>query len=177
MRGRVLSAAAALALLLSGCGAGDGGGAGVASVAGTGNGTGGQSASAGPAQSEDPQAMALKYAQCMRENGIDMPDPEPGGKVTLKIGPGTQKEKMDQAQAACKQWAPSGQKGSGGDPKREETMRKAAQCMRDNGVEKFPDPDGNMVRINRDVAEDPDFKSAQEKCQKEMADAGMGGLG
>jgi hypothetical protein len=33
-----------------------------------------------------------------------------------------------------------------------------------------------MRRITGDVGQDPDFKSAQEKCQKEMAEAGMGGM-
>ncbi|MEZ7125939.1 hypothetical protein ACBR40_11420 [Nonomuraea sp. AD125B] len=174
MRGRARSALAAapvaFALLLTGCAAGGGGGSEVASVTGT------QAATSAP-PSADPQEKGIKFAQCMREHGIDMPDPEPGKGVTMRIGPGTPKEKVDQAAQACKQWAPGGQLKGGGDPKRAEALRKAAQCMRDNGVEKFPDPDGGMMRITRDVGEDPDFKTAQEKCQKEMAEAGMGGLG
>ncbi|MCK2212567.1 hypothetical protein MF672_001940 [Actinomadura sp. ATCC 31491] len=177
MRGRVLSALAAapvaVTLLLAGCGADDGGGADVASVAGT----GGQSASAAPKPSQDPQEKGIKFAQCMRENGIDMDDPEPGKGIMLKVGPDTPPEKLEKAQEACKEWAPSGQMQGGGDPKRAEALRKAAQCMRDNGVEKYPDPEGNAVRITGDVGQDPDFKAAQEKCQKEMAEAGMGALG
>ncbi|QYC44414.1 hypothetical protein Nocox_34240 [Nonomuraea coxensis DSM 45129] len=174
MRGRVRSALAAapvaFALLLTGCAAADGGGSGVASVTGARTG-------AGATPSADPQDKGIKYAQCMREHGIDMPDPEPGKGVTMRIGPGTPKEKVEQAEQECKQWAPAGRAEGGGDPKRAEALRKVAQCMRDNGVEKYPDPDGGMMRITRDVGEDPDFKSAQEKCQKEMGEAGMGGLG
>ncbi|MBN6058394.1 hypothetical protein JYK22_41120, partial [Nonomuraea sp. RK-328] len=175
MRGRALSALAAapvvFTLLLTGCGADDGGGADVASVSGTGT-----QAAASPKPSEDAQAKGLKFAQCMRENGIDMADPEPGKGIMLKVGPGTPPEKVEKAQEACKQWAPSGQRSGGGDPKRAEALLKVAQCMRDNGVEKYPDPEGGMMRITGDVAQDPDLKAAQEKCQKEMSEAGMGGM-
>ncbi|MEV0624610.1 hypothetical protein [Nonomuraea wenchangensis] len=174
MRGRVRSALTAapvaFALLLTGCAARDDGGSEVASVTGT-------QAATSASPSVDPQEKGIKYAQCMREHGIDMADPEPGKGVMLKIGPGTPREKVEQAQQACKEWAPIGRDQGGGDPKRAEALREVAQCMRDNGVEKYPDPEGGMMRITRDVGDDPDFKTAQEKCQKEMAEAGMGGLG
>ncbi|SEH03444.1 hypothetical protein SAMN05444920_1374 [Nonomuraea solani] len=172
MRGRVLIALAAVTLLLAGCGA-DEGGSDVASR--TGNGTGNQAASSAK-PSEDPREKMLKYAQCMRENGVDMPDPDPNqGGVMFKLDKDTSQETMQKAQEVCKQHQPSGQRADGGDPKRAEAMRKVAQCMRDNGVEDYPDPEGNTVRINGDVDQDPDFKAAQEKCQKEAAEAGMGG--
>jgi hypothetical protein len=37
-----------------------------------------------------------------------------------------------------------------------------ARCMRENGVEDFPDPDDNGVILY--YGEDPEFRSAQEKC-------------
>ncbi|MGN9838850.1 hypothetical protein ACTMTI_12080 [Nonomuraea sp. H19] len=175
MRGRVLStlAAAPLAftLLLTGCGAGDGGGSDVASVSGTGN----QAASSAK-PSEDPHERGLKFAQCMRENGVQVDDPEPGKGIMMKFDGSVPRETVEKAQAACKQYAPMGQKSGGGDPKRAEALRKVAQCMRDNGVESYPDPEGGMMRITGEVGNDPDFKSAQEKCQKQLAEAGMGGM-
>ncbi|MFI7706393.1 hypothetical protein [Nonomuraea sp. NPDC049480] len=171
MRGRVLTALAAATLLLAGCGAGDNG-SDVASV--TGNGTGNQP-SAGAKPSEDPHERNLKFAQCMRENGVQVDDPEPGKGIMMKFDKSMPRETVEKAQEACKQFAPSGQKAGGPDPKREEAIRKLAQCMRDNGVEAYPDPEGGMMRLTGEVANDPDFKSAQEKCQKEAAEAGMGG--
>ncbi|GAA1636486.1 hypothetical protein GCM10009733_037070 [Nonomuraea maheshkhaliensis] len=175
MRGRILGALVTapltLSLVLTGCGADGGAGADVASVSG---GATNQS-TAGAKPSEDPQEKALKFAQCMRENGIDVPDPDSSGRFTMRFDKNTPQEKVEAAQNACKQYAPSGQRKGGGDPKMAENLRKLAQCMRDNGVENYPDPEGGMMRITRDVGEDPDFKSAQEKCQKESAEAGMGG--
>ncbi|MEU6711645.1 hypothetical protein ABZ897_09205 [Nonomuraea sp. NPDC046802] len=173
MRGRVLSALVtapmAFTLLLTGCGSDGGGGSDVASV------TGGNQAAASAKPSVDPQERGLKFAQCMREHGVDVPDPEPGKGVMMKFDKNTPREKVEAAQEACKEFAPSGQMQGGGDPKRAEALRKVAQCMRDNGVEKYPDPEGNMVRITGDVGQDPDFESAQQKCQKELGEAGMGG--
>ena len=55
----------------------------------------------------DPQAQDafLKYARCMRENGIDMPDPDPskGGLIfRAEDGPGETPEKMEKADRACR---------------------------------------------------------------------------
>ena len=55
-----------------------------------------------------------------------------------------------------------------------------AQCMRDQGVEDFPDPQadengGITQRMDRDVASDPDFDGAQEACQDEFGGGPIGG--
>ncbi|MEV4579703.1 hypothetical protein AB0K16_41315 [Nonomuraea jabiensis] len=173
MRGPVLSAMAlALTLTLAACGSGDGGGSDVASVSGTGS-----PAAAGAKPSEDPHERGLKFAQCMRENGVDVPDPEPGKGIMMKFDGSVPREKVEAAQQACKQYAPKmGGEGGKVDPQRAEALRKVAQCMRDNGVESYPDPEGGMVRINAEVGQDPDFKSAQQKCEKELSEAGMGGM-
>lgn len=169
-RGILAAIPLALTLALAGCGANDAGGSDVASVS-SGKPAAAPSATAGG----DPQAMGLKFAQCMRENGIKMDDPE-GGRIMLKFDKSTPQETVQKAQEACKQYAPNGQGPKGGDPKQAESMRKFAQCMRDNGVEAFPDPEGNTMRVTGDMDKDPDFKAAQEKCSKEfLPEMGQGG--
>lgn len=159
-----------VALLLAGC-AKDDKGNGVASAGGPASAS--AAPSAGPSLS--PQEQALKFASCMRDNGVQMEDPEVDaeGRVSIKIGgPGMQepdRAKMEAAQKACEKYAPFGDKGNGKpDPAMEENARKMAQCMRDNGVENFPDPDGGRVTIDGSIADDPDFPAAQEKCAKLM---------
>lgn len=63
---------------------------------------------AGKEMSAEEQQKALdksiKFAQCMRENGVDMPDPElKDGNLTAKAGggPDVPKEKMEKAQKVC----------------------------------------------------------------------------
>lgn len=173
MRRRVAGLAAAapllLALVLAGCAQQDKGN-GVATVGGP------ASASAAPSAraSLSPQEAALKFASCMREHGVQMEDPEVDaeGHVNIKVGgPGQEvdRTKMEAAQKACEQYAPFGDRSNGQpDPQLEENARKMAQCMRDNGVENFPDPEGGRMTIDGSIAEDPDFAAAQEKCAKLM---------
>ncbi len=62
--------------------------------------------------------------------------------------------------------------GSGGDQeKMRESQLKFAQCMRENGVENFPDPqfsgDGKVtMALKRGEVdpEDPDFQAAEKEC-------------
>lgn len=169
MKRQLLGAAVALPLMavlaLAGC-AREGGDDGIASA---GNGTAAATPSAGPSLSQ--QERGIKFAQCMREHGIEMDDPDPnGGPVRVRIGgPGSgpvDKGKAEAAMEACKQYSPFGEGGPGkADPQMAENMRKFAQCMRDNGVPNFPDPDGNGIRIDASVGEDPDFEAAQKLCQ------------
>ncbi|MFI7439955.1 hypothetical protein [Nonomuraea indica] len=162
-RGRVLGTvstlALAAALALAGCGADDGGGSDVASATG-----GGPSATGSAAPSLSNDEKAVKFAQCMRENGIDMADPQPGKGIMVSAAPGS-KATMDKAMAACKQWQPMGGDGPGAQ-QNAERMRALAQCMRDNGVPDFPDPEpGGGLRVTGKIAGDPDFEAAQQKCR------------
>jgi hypothetical protein len=47
----------------------------------------------------------VKYAQCMREHGIDMPDPKPGEPIRLRITK-DQEAKAEEAKEACRHFAP-----------------------------------------------------------------------
>ena len=67
-----------------------------------------------PEEQEEMKENMLAFAQCMREHGVDMPDPEfgEGGKVTMRIG-GPAGSKLDQpameaAQEACQEEMPDG---------------------------------------------------------------------
>ncbi len=56
-------------------------------------------------------------------------------------------------------------------PQQEENGRKYAECMRENGVEKFPDPKPGQrgIQIGPEVGDDPDFQKAQDACQSILA--------
>ncbi|WP_285693144.1 hypothetical protein [Actinomadura sp. NBRC 104412] len=173
-RGALAALPLVLALSLAGCG-GDEDGGGIASAGG---GKAGSKAKA--AASLSPQDRGLKFAECMRKNGVPMEDPVDGKiKVQVKPGQGVSKETMDKATQACREYSPQADQ----DPQRAQAMSERAQrhaeCMRKNGVEKFPDPDPNqpgLIRIRGDVAEDPDLETAQKTCQ-DILGGGPGGPG
>ena len=157
------------ALTLTGCGSDDGGGDGVASAGGTSS-----AASDGGGEELSRDEMNVKFAQCMRENGVDMPDPEPGKGIQLKVGPETPQETVQAALEACREFNPQENGSAKPDPAREAAFREYAQCMRDNGVEAFPDPEPGSpgMRITPEVGNDPDFQTAQQACQDKLAAAG-----
>jgi hypothetical protein len=74
------------------------------------------------APSKEEQAkfldQALKFSQCMREHGIDLPDPQArgGGIVMMKKGPGDaeidpESPVFQRAQKACQSFMPGGKGG------------------------------------------------------------------
>jgi hypothetical protein len=143
-------------IMLAGCAAGDGGN--VASAEG-----GDQGAAPSEAASKDPKQAALDYVECLREHGLEVDDPGPDGRLKLKA----QGKNAEKAMEACRDLAPQMDKNNPKAKEQAESARQFAACMRENGVEKFPDPDPNEpgIRINKDLADDPDFEAAQEACR------------
>lgn len=167
MRNTILAVSVLVAgLILTGCGA-DEPDVQVASGSGGQQSTAPSSALTSLSQDE----MAVKFTQCLRENGLNVPDPEPGKGPMLKFdkNSGVTQEQVQKAMEACQQYNPQAQ-GSA-NPQQAENGRKYAECMRKNGVEKFPDPkpDQRGIMIGPGVADDPDFKKAQDACQSILA--------
>jgi len=126
-----------------------------------------------PTSTLTPQEQALKFVQCMRDHGVPMDDPEfaGGGGIGINIGgEGTEPSAVEAAMEACREFAPFGGDGNSppDDPEMAENLRKFAQCMRDNGVPDFPDPDGGRLMLDGTITADPDFETAQAKCQAEF---------
>ena len=160
-------AAAVLAIALAGCGGDDGGG-GVASAGGAASAAPGAS----PSASKDNYEAMLEFTECMRGEGIEMDDPQPGGGVQLRLR-GSDPAKTEAAMAKCRHLMPNGGEMQKADPERIEKARQYSKCMRDNGVPKFPDPDpetgGIMMRGGPDSGldpNDPTFQAAQKTCEK-----------
>lgn len=166
------AAAVGLVLALGVAGCGGGHGDRVASA----NGSDKPSSSA-KAGADDGREQALKFAQCMRDHGINMPDPKFNGKggVNITVPDGTDPHRAEAAQAQCKQYLPNGGEPQKPNPQALAVGRKLAKCMRANGVPKFPDPGPNGgISIKGGPGldpNDPTFKAAEKKCQP----AGGGG--
>ncbi|HUJ92981.1 MAG TPA: hypothetical protein VLW05_09785 [Gaiellaceae bacterium] len=137
---------ASLGLLASGCGGSKS--PSVASVATTAssNAAGGAAGSGSPTGQTQVQQDALKYARCMRSNGVpDFPDPSPSGGFFFQSGGGVDpfSPAFEAAQAKCRKLMPAGPApGSTTHPSAQwlAHMIKVAECMRRHGVPDFPDP-------------------------------------
>jgi hypothetical protein len=129
-RSPILTALVAGALALGACGSSDDDGGGSAT---------------GASRQDKAFAGALKFSQCMREHGIDMPDPQRVGKGRIKLAGGKvnpNDPKTKAAQSACRKYMEIGG-GEAVDPakraKLQEAALKFARCMREHGVN-IPDP-------------------------------------
>ncbi|MFE5481325.1 hypothetical protein [Streptomyces sp. NPDC056527] len=85
--------------------------------------------------------QAFEHRKCLREQGLDVPEPKPGEQgVGLTIGgDGMSKEKMEKAFKACR--GKGGGAGLGKEPTQADKDKALAyaKCMRENGFN-MPDP-------------------------------------
>lgn len=154
----VLLVVSATALAVAGCGA---------------SGDSKSSSNANPALEK-----AVKYAQCMRENGVtDFPDPDKNGRFVIAAGgPNQNSPQVKKAKQACKSQEPPGIED---DPAQvaqdQKEWLKFAQCMRRNGIPDFPDPQDGRLLVPRDRinVNSPQFKKALNAC-RDVAHVGGG---
>jgi hypothetical protein len=152
MLGLLLTVSCALA----GCGDSGGSKDGIASG-------GGKDAAATPSASAGSNDPA-KWTKCLRDNGIDVKDPE-AGTQTAQLP--ADNPALTAAMAKCKQFE-TGQTGSTGvdpsDPEQAEQRRKFGKCMRDEGVD-WPDP---VPGQPENVQQTPELMAAFEKCSQQV---------
>jgi hypothetical protein len=157
----------ALPLAVAACGGGGGKSNGVASL-----GDGEPTATTSPGGG-DPTQAALAYARCMRQHGVNVPDPkvDANGRIAQQMPPGVGPDdpKVKAAQQACKQYAPNGGEPEKVDPQQQQQMLAFARCMRQHGIN-IADPKPGEG-INADGAagvnpNSPEFKAADQACQQ-----------
>jgi hypothetical protein len=153
---------------------------GACSTGSAGNGDTGKGTGTGKDTSKDPQQAALSYAKCMRENGVDIPDPKQAGDGSgnVVLGPGSGKDpKFKAAQEACAKHAKDmGGFAADGGPSEADKQRlvEQAKCMREQGFD-MPDPDfsGGTGTVDLPVPSDAQGKAEWEKafegCRKKKA--------
>jgi hypothetical protein len=101
--------------------------------------------------------QAVKFSQCMRDNGVGaFPDPDASGKLTIdgianNSHIDTNSAAWNQAIGACRKLEPAGFTGTRRSADQQAAALQFAQCIREHGVADFPDPDpdGPMVDTNR----------------------------
>jgi hypothetical protein len=127
----------------------------------------------------DNDKAMLDFAKCMRENGVNMPDPETDGNggvsIAIEGGPGDE-DTIDAAHEACEKHMPKGPMKDLDPEKRqalEDAMVAFARCMRAKGID-MPDPQtssGGGIMMKRDAGQrapedDADFEAAEKDCRK-----------
>jgi hypothetical protein len=168
MRPKTWVAALAMVVISAGCGGTRSGGSHVATAT--------------------TRAKAVKFAECMRANGVSaFPAPDASGALTIDaVANGssvdTSSAAFKLAVSACKELEPSGLTGRKRSPQEQKAALEFAQCIRDNGVNDFPDPSKTepLVDTNRiPSAATPGgtsiLNAAMHKCGQYAAAAGVRG--
>jgi hypothetical protein len=177
IRGLALLVVLSLMLGLAACGGDKNDG--VASAGGNGNGNSGGTGNS-TASAEDIQQAQLKYAQCMRENGVDVPDPKPGEPIRI-AGKGTD-SKLQAAQEKCQHFIDEvTPEGGSINPRALDALLKYAKCMREHGAD-MPDPKtGRDLVLNPPKGSAAVVEAAQKACQSllpgEFQDEATAGTG
>ena len=149
---------------------------------------------------DDPEAAAIAFTECMRENGVEMEDPtvdadgnvlpgsptdlpEPEEGENVQIGPGALGEDLQAAFEECGDLL--GGTAFGFTPEDQTELQDQqlalAQCLRDQGLD-VADPDlsnppgggpqqGGPFGID---FQDPEVQAAMEQCQEFMPNFGGG---
>lgn len=186
---RVLLLPVVLALVATACGGSAGADDGVASLdASAVIDAGATTAAPEPSQEE----ALLAFTACLRDQGIDVPDPTMDAAGNLRLArpdtapgdPGFDRETFRAAREACAEHLQDVTLGFRGEDRTEieDQLLEFAACVRDNGYD-MPDPDfsaepgqggggGPFGQIDR---EDPVFQAAQAACADVLPGIGRGG--
>lgn len=159
-----------LALALAACGGSDDDSGDVPSA-------GGSTTTVGEVTEADTSG-GLAFTECMRDEGIEMEDPDPATGVPQFSGgaEATQTPEFDDAMEGCEDLLPEGGIRGETDQDNLEQLQAFAECMRENGMPDFPDPQpgengvfGSDTTIDRTS---PAFQAASEACQDTLTGGG-----
>jgi hypothetical protein len=143
-------------------------------------GTDDPTAAAGDGPDAKAKQAMLDFAACMRDHGVDMPDPKfDGGPTLVQAGKGTTPETQRKAEEACAKYREKIKPPKLTEAQQAEFKRAAlanARCMRAHGID-MPDPtfseDGSAtvrMRAGRGgiKPDDAKFRAAAEACRSTM---------
>ncbi|HWI70894.1 MAG TPA: hypothetical protein VNT55_02995 [Baekduia sp.] len=163
---RPLPIVVAVAAIASGCG-------------GSSSDSGSSSTGAGAGSSSD--AARVKFTQCLRDNGVDIPDTN-GGRPDPQALQNIDQTKLQTAMKACQKYQQAAV-GDISDAQRQEfqdAFTKFSACMRQHGVD-VPDnvgsgggPPAGAAQIDQN---DPKVKAAISACQDKLPQGGALGGG
>ena len=114
--------------------------------------------------SANAQDASVKFAQCMRQHGVNVVDPKPGDRGVRITAKNMSESQLNAAMQACRKYSPM-KPMDPNDPKARDQMLKMAQCLRAHGVQ-VADPQpgqGIQLRVNKG---DTKTQQAAEACRK-----------
>jgi hypothetical protein len=162
-------------VVLAGCGSTSG----YTGVASAGGASAGRTASPSTSPSADQDERRLQFTRCMREHGVDLPDPGPNGVPRPGLGSGaaalrdTDRQAFEDALDACRQYADGAVLHGGLSEQDKQQMLDFTTCLREQGVDiGDPDPATGVPPMEdlRKLRSDPDLEKALDACADRQPD-------
>jgi hypothetical protein len=165
----LVGAVVALTLAVAACGGG-GKSNGVASLSGANKPT----ATTSPGGGSDNRQAAVDFARCMRQHGIDLPDPKfSGDNITQRLPTRAEQNspKFKAAQQACRQYQPNGGQPTLPTAQERQQALAFARCVRQHGINNMPDPKITAEGIDQQLParmrpDDARLKAAEQACHQ-----------
>jgi hypothetical protein len=145
-----------------------------------------ETSTSGTGGADSTTTQAMQFSECMRDNGIDeFPDPNASGELTIDgVLNGSSLDGSSaafaRAMTACKDLEPAGFTGLERNAQQQLAALAFAQCIRDNGVDDFPDPtpDSPLIDTNRIPSTAREggmdaLHAATQRCRGQAAAAGV----
>jgi hypothetical protein len=128
-----------------------------------------------PSAAADRTDQLRQFAQCMRDKGVDVKDPQPGagfgGAAGMGAGINPNDPQVQQAFQQCQSKLPNAGQPPRLNAQQVEIYRQFAQCVRDHGVD-LPDPtaDGGLQAPTGGLAvlQSPQFQAALAACRDKL---------
>jgi len=149
----------------------------------------GSSSTAAKKTSNDSQQSALKWADCMRQHGVQVSDPNTKSGITVgsgsggDSGPNPEDPTFQAAATACQKYL---EQALTDRPQNNSALQQRflsyARCMRQHGIADFPDPSGSGGSISFGGSSaggdldpnSPDFQKASQACASILVGSGGG---
>jgi hypothetical protein len=138
---------------------------------------GGSDTATGAGPTHKAEQAGLNFARCMREHGVNVPDPKPDQRgfvfhAQARGRGGGNPATLEAADRACRHYLEGAVRHPSGSElnKIRDSALKWARCMRQNGVN-VPDPStstGGAIRIGPGQGADPNsptFQNADRQCR------------
>ncbi|MEV6419241.1 hypothetical protein [Streptomyces sp. NPDC051662] len=132
----------------------------------------GDSKDSGASNAKTAADKALEYRKCLRDNGLDMPEPSEGTAADpgIQLGGGNSNATVEKALKACKDKAPAGDADSQESQADKDKQLKYRKCMREHGQD-MPDPKEGQAQPlpeRKSGAEAKKFEEASKACEGEL---------
>ncbi|GLZ40123.1 hypothetical protein [Actinokineospora sp. NBRC 105648] len=110
----------------------------------------------------------VRFTQCVRDQGFELPDPPPGAQTVELPARAKTDPAMGAAVDKCRHFLGQGSGKNADDPQQQDRALATARCLRGKGIQVQDPAPGQPLQLNVD-AKDPKAMQAVQDCRREVS--------